>query len=76
MPEKQEMARNLKKLKDNIVTITDYSQNEFEKFQLRGSHNFFGDFLLYENPLTFAHTHAIISKVRSEGELFVETTAG
>jgi len=32
MPEKQEMARNLKKLKDNIVTITDYSQNEFEKF--------------------------------------------
>ena len=37
---------------------------------------FFGDFLLYENPLTFAHTHAIISKVRSEGELFVETTAG
>ncbi len=33
-------------------------------------------FLLYENPLTFAHTHAIISKVRSEGELFVETTAG
>lgn len=32
MPEKQEMARNLKKLKDNIVTITDDSQNEFEKF--------------------------------------------
>lgn len=32
MPEKQEMARNLKKLKDNIVTITDYYQNEFEKF--------------------------------------------
>jgi len=26
------MARNLKKLKVNIVTITDYSQNEFEKF--------------------------------------------
>jgi len=26
------MVRNLKKLKDNIVTITDYSQNEFEKF--------------------------------------------
>jgi hypothetical protein len=26
------MARNLKKLKDNIVTITDDSQNEFEKF--------------------------------------------
>jgi len=26
------MARNLKKLKDNIVTITDYFQNEFEKF--------------------------------------------
>jgi len=26
------MARNLKKLKDNIVTITDYYQNEFEKF--------------------------------------------
>ena len=70
------MARNLKKLKVNIVTITDYSQNEFEKFKMRGSHNFFWDFLLYENPLTFAHTHAIISKVRSEGELFVETTAG
>ena len=32
MPEKQKMARNLKKLKDNIVTITDDSQNEFEKF--------------------------------------------
>lgn len=32
MPEKQEMARNLKKLKDNIVTITDDSQNEFKKF--------------------------------------------
>lgn len=32
MPEKQKMARNLKKLKVNIVTITDYSQNEFEKF--------------------------------------------
>ena len=28
----KKMARNLKKLKDNIVTITDYSQNEFEKF--------------------------------------------
>jgi len=27
------MARNLKKLKDNIVTITDYSQNEFEKLK-------------------------------------------
>jgi len=26
------MARNLKKHKDNIVTITDDSQNEFEKF--------------------------------------------
>ena len=25
------MARNLKKLKDNIVTITDDSQNEFKK---------------------------------------------
>lgn len=32
MPEKQKMARDLKKLKDNIVTITDYYQNEFEKF--------------------------------------------
>jgi len=32
MPEKKKMARNLKKLKDNIVTITDDSQNEFEKF--------------------------------------------
>ena len=28
----KKMARNLKKLKDNIVTITDDSQNEFEKF--------------------------------------------
>jgi hypothetical protein len=26
------MARNLKKLKVNIVTITDYSKNEFEEF--------------------------------------------
>lgn len=32
MPEKQKMARNLKKHKDNIVTITDDSQNEFKKF--------------------------------------------
>ena len=32
MPEKQEMARNLKKLKDNIVTLTDDSQHEFKKF--------------------------------------------
>ena len=33
-------------------------------------------YLLYQNPLTFAHAHAIISNIRSEGELFVETTAG
>ena len=30
-----------------IVTTTDYSKNEFEKFQLRGSDNLFDDFLLY-----------------------------
>ena len=31
----------------DIVTPTDYSKNEFEKFQLRGSDNLFDDFLLY-----------------------------
>ena len=31
----------------DIVTTTDYSKNEFEKFQLRGSDNLFDDFLLY-----------------------------
>ena len=30
-----------------IVTTTDYSKNEFEKFQLRGSDHLFDDFLLY-----------------------------
>ena len=59
-----------------IVTTTDYSKNEFEKFQLRGSDNLFDDFLLYGDLLTFAHTHAIISNIHSEGELFVKTTAG
>ena len=43
-----------------IVTTTDYSKNEFEKFQLRGSDNLFDDFLLYGDPLTFAYTHAIM----------------
>ena len=53
-----------------------WTETEKEKFQLRGSDNLFDDFLLYWDPLTFAHTHAIILNIHSEGELIVETTAG
>ena len=55
------MARNLKKLKDNIVTITDYSQNEFEKFYTEAGLRAYAGIGPYNLPIHIRQYRIILS---------------